>query len=259
MLEGEGGPNPLGVVPVVELANAPRGEAEHEQIVSQLDTIAGTLYQMATAGHYMSYPQRWATGVEEAGEDTELSSDGYPLTSPPAGATAGANQTVTAESPETKFGAFPTTDLAPFINRLEHDQELIAIETSTPQRLLLRGSKSIPSSGEAIRLEDLPLTRKVRRKHTKAGNGWETIIRLGFLRQGDQLRARRMDMETAWEDPEEHTEAEHVDALVKMQAMGVPQEELWRRMGATPQQIRRWREMPAPPPMNAQEDIDTDA
>lgn len=240
-IEGEGGSNPMGVVPIVEIQNAPRGRAEHADILKQCDDAARVLYQMATTGHYASYPQRWATGVDASEEDVELDSAGRPLTSRPAAAETGPNRAVTAEDPNARFGDFTVSDLMPFINNLSKIQELVAVMTSTPLRQMMLESRSIPSSGEAVRLADLPLTRKVRRRQTKAGDGWETVIRLGFLRRGDQVRARRMDMETAWADPEEHTESEHIDALVKMKAMGVPTEELWRRMGATPQQIRRWR------------------
>ncbi len=106
-----------------------------------------------------------------------------------------------------------------------------------------------------MRLSDNPLTKKVGWKLTAIGDGWEEVIRLAFLIAGDRVRASRMDIEALWADPEVRTEVEHVDALSKLAAMGVPQEELWRRAGATPQQIRRWKAMqptssttpPAPP------------
>ena len=47
-----------------------------------------------------------------------------------------------------------------------------------------------------------------------------------------------------------------------MQAMGVPQEEIFTRLGATPQQIRRWRDQqrqePEPPPADEPEGDLTD-
>lgn len=236
-----GGPNPLGVVPVVELRNAPRAEAEHEGVIDQLRVYAHTLYNMVTAAHYAAYPQRWAAGVEQDEEATEVDADGHPISSPPAGAQSGPDTTITTESPDAKFGSFATADLAGFVRLLEAQRADIGTISHTPHRLLVPPPTSVPPSGESVRLADAPLTAKVQRKMVTLGNGWETVMRLAFLASGDQLRARRMDLETEWADPELHTESEHMDALVKMQAMGVPQEELWRRMGASPQQIRRWK------------------
>lgn len=240
-VEGEGGPNPLGVVPVVELHNAPRARAEHEGITSQLDIYAKTLYDMTTAAHYAAFRQRWATGVEVGDEGAELGDDGLPLTSSPASSASGADQLISAESPDTSFGSFEVSDLVPFVRVLESLRADIGTISHTPHRLLIPPPTSVPPSGESVRLSDHPLTSKVQRKQTTIGNGWETVIRLAFLARADIVRSRRMDLEAEWADPELHTESEHMDALTKMQTMGVPQEYLWRRMGATPQMIRRWK------------------
>jgi hypothetical protein len=53
------------------------------------------------------------------------------------------------------------------------------------------------------------------------------------------------DAETIWGDPESRSESEHVDAVTKMQSLGVPQEALWEELGFTPQQIDRFKTMRA--------------
>jgi hypothetical protein len=126
------------------------------------------------------------------------------------------------------------------VRTLESLRVDMATITHTPHRLLTQPPTSVPPSGESVRLSEIGLTRKVMRKHDTVGDGWEAVMRLAFLVTGDAARASRMDMETVWDDPEVWTEAEHVDALSKMAALGVPREELWRRMRATPQQVRRW-------------------
>ena len=71
----------------------------------------------------------------------------------------------------------------------------------------------------------------------------EEVIRLGFLAIGDQARANVAETETIWRDPETRTEAQHVDALVKLGTLGVPEEQLWADAGYTPTQIARFLEM----------------
>lgn len=244
--------NPWGVVPVVVLENAPARMAEHEDILGQLDMCAKTLYDMVTASDYLAAPQRTATGVTAADEGQPLDDDGNPTTTDAAGLRSGPNRVWMAEDPDAEFGQLPGSDLMAFIRQLESHRSDIATITDTPHRMLVPPPTSVPPSGESVRLSDFPLTAKVGWKLTSIGDGWEQVIRLAFLIGGDRARAARMDLEVLWKDPELRTEVEHVDALSKLAAMGVPQEELWRRAGASPQEIRRWRAMapaqlPTPP------------
>ncbi len=75
-------------------------------------------------------------------------------------------------------------------------------------------------------------------------------MRLALQWAGDGARSVRPDIETIWHDPEVRTEAEHMDALTKLQAIGVPQEALWERVPASPQEIERWRGMNGSQPVN---------
>jgi hypothetical protein len=241
--------NPWGVVPIAVLHNAPECRAEHEDVLDQLDLYAKTLYDMATASDYMASPQRWATGVTIADEGRPTDDQGDPTGSDAPAFQGGPNRVWTSEDPDSTFGQLPAADLTAFVRQLEAYRSDMATITHTPHRLLIPPPSSVPPSGESVRLSDAPLTAKVEWKITAIGNGWEDVMRLAFLVAGDRVRAAAMDMEALWKDPELRTEVEHVDALSKMAAMGVPQEEIWRRMGATPQQIRRWKAMqPATPP-----------
>jgi hypothetical protein len=241
--------NPWGVVPVIVLENAPARMAEHEDILGQLDMCAKTLYDMVTASDYLAAPQRTATGVTTGEEAVETDDEGNPIGPDAPSFQSGPNRVWTTPDPDAKFGQLPGSDLIAFIRQLESHRSDIATITDTPHRMLVPPPTSVPPSGESVRLSDHPLTSKVQWKLTSIGDGWEHVIRIAFLVAGDRTRAARMDLEVLWKDPELRTEVEHVDALSKLAAMGVPQEELWRRAGATPQMIRRWKSMqPSTPP-----------
>jgi hypothetical protein len=87
------------------------------------------------------------------------------------------------------------------------------------------------------------LVAKVKRKQIDFSEAWEEAMRLAFYAMGDMTKAQATDAEVIWADPEFRTEGERVDALVKMATLGVPEEALWQRWGATPQEIERWRGM----------------
>jgi hypothetical protein len=48
-------------------------------------------------------------------------------------------------------------------------------------------------------------------------------------------------IETKWRNPEFRTEGELVDSLTKMATLGVPNEALWERWGASEIEIARWK------------------
>ncbi|KOX37522.1 hypothetical protein ADL07_04115, partial [Streptomyces sp. NRRL F-4707] len=50
-------------------------------------------------------------------------------------------------------------------------------------------------------------------------------------------------IETIWRNPEFRTEGELVDALVKMSTLGVPNEALWERWGASQTEIAQWSQL----------------
>jgi hypothetical protein len=64
----------------------------------------------------------------------------------------------------------------------------------------------------------------------------------------DTLRAARKlaglppvdSIEVIWRNPEYRTEGELVDALTKMATLRVPEQVLWEKWGATPQEVTRW-------------------
>jgi hypothetical protein len=73
---------------------------------------------------------------------------------------------------------------------------------------------------------------------------------------GDTQRAAITDAETIWRSPEFRSEAQAVDAAVKLKQLNLPDEVLWERIGMSPQEIARAKTLqmidttfaPRPPP-----------
>jgi hypothetical protein len=74
----------------------------------------------------------------------------------------------------------------------------------------------------------------------QAGESWEQAMSTAFAFAGDEVRARRPDMEVLWASPERFSLAERYDAAVKAKAAGVP----WRTVMTSvlqysPQEVER--------------------
>lgn len=233
-------PNPLGVVPVVELRNRPRlsnvswGMSEIENVIPQQDALNKLLADMLIASEYAAYRQRWAIGLDVP-LDPETGKPIEPFKS-------AVDRLWVSESPDTKFGEFSPTDLTNYVAPIEMLVQHIAAQSSTPPHYFyLKGQ--FPS-GESIKSAESSLVAKARNRMRNFEEGWEEIMRLAFAVLDDP-RQYAWTAETIWADPEYRTEGEHVDALVKLRSIAVPIEQLWQDAGYTPQQIARFQSMRA--------------
>lgn len=230
-------PHSLEVVPIVPLINRPRltgeGESEIASVIPLQDAINKLAIDMLVAAEYGAFKQRWATGIEVP-KDPVTGKDLEPWK-------PGADHFMSTAATDAKFGQLDATELEPYVKAMDQKVQAIASSTRTPYHYFLRQGGQ-PPSGESLKSSETGLVAKARRKHRHLGEGWEEIERLAFKALGDS-RAEILDSETIWANPESLTEAQHVDALMKLRTIGVPDEQLWEDAGYTPTQIARFKQM----------------
>lgn len=248
------GDNPLGVVPLIPIANAPTlgnrlGRSDIERVIPLQNAVNKLCGDMVVASEFAAYPMRWATGIElptnpQTGQ--KMAPDFL----------GGADRVWGVESDGAKFGNFQVSDLGIYVKAIEMLIQHIAAQTRTPPHYLLGAMGSFPS-GESLKATETGLVAKVKRKMLSFGEGWEEAIRLAFAVEGNADRAQMIDVETIWANPESRIVGETVDAAVKLATLGVPRPALWEYVGASPQQIERWmvEGEPKPAPANVRESI----
>ena len=234
--------NPARVVPLIPFYNArpldPEAvcQGEVDRAAPLQDAINKMICDGLVASEFISYPQRWATGLEVPVDPTT----GQATAS--AQMQAAVSRLWSVPDPDVKFGSFPQGDLAPYVKFAEMLVQHLAAQTRTPPHYLLGSSGTFPS-GESLKSTETGLVAKVLSRQTAFGESYEETLRVAYLMGGRADRARIAKTETIWRDPESRTEGERVDALLKMATLGVPKQELWRRWGASPVEIRRWERM----------------
>lgn len=234
-------PNPIGIVPVVEFQNDPRvrtgGVSEIRHVIPIQDGINKLLSDLFIASEFSSFRQRWATGIDipkdpETGQAIQAFE-------------AAVNRVWSTKNDKASFGDFAETDLQNYVKAIELLVQHVAAQTSTPRHYLFQSGQS--PSGDAIKSAETGLVAKVLAKQVHLSERYEEVIRLAF-RFLDDPRGRVMDSQLIWADPESRTEGELVDALVKMRALGVPEEFLWKRWGLSPKDIKRIKTIRAETP-----------
>jgi hypothetical protein len=220
--------NPLGEVPLVEVANNPRmltgGVSELADVVCVQDRINKTLADRLMTQDFGAFPQKWAIGFPD--EDANGN---------PNRVDVGRDRMVTSEMAETKFGQFESAPLDPYSAAKREDVKDIASRTRTPAQYLLGEMSNV--NGETLKASESGLVSKVRQRNRTAGDGLEDTMSLARKAKGLSTPA----IETKWRNPEFRTEGELVDSLTKMATLGVPNEALWERWGASEIEIARWK------------------
>lgn len=230
-----GASNGLGAVSLIEIPNNPRmltgGVSEIADLTDIQDRINKTIADRLITQDYGAFPQKWVSGWPS--EDAQ----GNPTPE----IDAGRNRVVTTEVKETKFGQWDAAPLDPYSAAKREDVKDIASRSRTPAQYLLGEMSNV--NGETLKASESGHIAKVRQRMRGFGEALEDVMRLA--RRAAGAEGDDAQMETIWRDPEYRTEGERVQALQVMSTLGVPEEALWERWGASPVERERWRKLNA--------------
>lgn len=224
--------NPLGRISIIEIENNPRmltgGVSEIDDVIGVQDRIGKTVADRLMTQDFGAFPQKFASGFPTSDRDgNENRVD------------VGRNRMVTSEVVETRFGQWDAAPLDPYSSAKREDVKDIASRTRTPAQYLLGELTNV--NGETLQASESGLVSKVRQRNRTSGQGLRPTVALA--REAAGLARGPERIETIWRNPMYRTEGELVDALVKMSTLGVPEEALWERWGASPLEISRWQNL----------------
>lgn len=226
--------NPLGTVPVVAFSNGDRlldrGVSELRDLLPLLDALTKLLTDLMTASEYFARPRRWATGIElvedEEGEEQSPFPEGDRL--------------MVSESPDSKFGSLPASDLAAYDAAVEVILSQVSAISALPPHHLGTTTEN-PSSADAIRASEAGLTARAEARQATFGRSWEHVMRLAHgVATG--VDPAGVDVAVQWADPATRSVAQEADAVVKLYAAGLlPATYALARLGYTADEIAEIR------------------
>ncbi len=224
-------PNPLGVVPVIELVNKPgvlgTAHSDLEPAIPLQNAVNKLCTDLIVTSEYGAFPQRVVTGVEVP-KDPET---GQPLQA--AEMRAAMSRLWTFKPPDARVTALPAADLNNFVAAIEMFVTHLAAQTRTPPHYLL--AKLVNMSGDALSVAEAGLVSKCRSKTLFFSDSWEEAMALALQAEGSEVEAAAC--EAIWANPERVAQGQLVDAAVKKKTLGVPLPVIWLELGYTPEQI----------------------
>ena len=246
-------PNPLGVVPVVNVLNgygrriltSLEGESELADLMPLTDAIAKLGQDMMVTSEVSARPRRWATGLElvpqrdpVTGADV-LDEDGQQVFVNPF--SSDALRVWQSESPETTFGQFPQADLAPYTSAITTLMGQVGAVSTLPAHYLgIHGDQ--PPSADSIRAAEASLTSRALGKIRMFTQpwGWVGALEIGIRTGRDP---RTIAVEPMWASAETRTPSQDADEAAKLGALGVPLTSVLREvLGWTPEQLNGLRQ-----------------
>lgn len=246
MVNGEAWPlpNPTGEVTVVEfransgLKPAPfgGGRSEFATVLPIQDRINKTVFDQLATGESQAFRQRFVIGWDPPRDAVT----GMPDPAMMLKASQSVFMTFDGSPTDVKVGEFGQADFTGFLKAVEADVRSMAAISQTPPYYLLGAMENISADG--IIATEAGLVAKTRKHRDQFGESWEEVMRLALMIAA--LTAPDESSMVLWRDVEQRTWGQTVDALVKMQTLEVPREELWSRLPNTaPQDVARWRAM----------------
>ncbi|MEK9644212.1 MAG: phage portal protein [Alphaproteobacteria bacterium] len=231
--------NPFGdVVPVVPLENRPRliaaPRSEIENVIPLQDAVNKEWADCMVASEYAADAQRWILGWEPEVDPESNQPVNPPLDRRKRFLTL--NQNENDEHPVT-IGQFTPGNLDNYVKVIETLVQHIASQTRTPPHYLNPGADRL--SGESIEASESGLISKVIERQQTFGEGWERVMRLAFLAEGNEEKAALVSAETLWQPPILRSDAQRVDAALKLTQIGLPKTAVLEFLNYTPSQIAR--------------------
>ncbi|MFD4920983.1 phage portal protein [Streptomyces virginiae] len=224
--------NPLGQVPVVPISNRARltgaPHSDLQSIIPLQDAINKTGSDALVASETAAFPARFVTGLEIVEDEAGRPIEPFRIA---------IDKVLQAEDPQARFGQFAAADLANYRTLIDLLTQHLASIARLPHWMI--DSTGQPATGEGAEAAEYGLVAKARERCLHFGRAWTEVMRLAF-RVKDDPRADAYGASVIWAEVENRSEAQHVDALVKLFSLGVPAAALWERAGFSPQEIDRF-------------------
>lgn len=229
--------NPLGVVPVVEIAvnrrlkpgTFPYAVGEYENHLGVIDRINLLTFIGLVVAIWMGFPLRGVIGPKVLKDDND--NPIAPFESKPDSVVQ-----IEGEGKVFQFEAADRKNLSIFPELSE-----FAMLTKTPRHYFPQDGGISNVAADTVRAEEGALHAKVTGHKASTGEGWEETLRLGgMMGEGDAKFALSSRAEMEWKDHEFRSMAERADAASKLKDILPPMAVAEYALNVSAETIRRW-------------------
>ena len=237
-------PNPMGKVPLVEIANRPRllGEPSSDIQGTMAMQLAINLFwaQLFAVSDEATVGQRLLIGAE-APKVPILDENGNVVGEKTLDLKKFRGDSIAfITEPTAKPHQWEAAKLDVFTDVIEIAVGHIAAQTRTPAHYLLIGGTIANVSGDAMKALETGLVKRTKEKTQHFGRAIRDVFELVALARGEIAKAAEVHRGLVlWGDIENRSDSQRADALLKKRQMGYPLEYLLELDGLPPEEITR--------------------
>jgi hypothetical protein len=222
-------PNPLGVVPVVEVLNRPQlgmePVSEIDVVMAMQDTINVAWSYLLAAADHASMEARVVLGAEPP-KVPVTDEAGNIIAERPAKMEDLAKGRLLFLPNATGIGQWTSAKSDYFLSLVREAKAHIAAKTGTPGHYLLTNDKMANLNGEALTAAEVPLVMKCKSFQTFASPSIKEVQALNAQVRGQDalaaaIRATESQRFVQWKDPAMHSLAQVADASTKDKSNGL--------------------------------------
>jgi Phage portal protein, SPP1 Gp6-like len=226
----------LGICPVIRFLHEADldGEmdcsGEVEPLLLIQDQINFDTFNAMITEQYAAFRQRWITGMAPVDEQGRMVQPFRP----------GVDRVWVAEDAAARFGDFSESSLQQYLDSREGAIRHMSTISQVPPYHLLGQIANL--SAEALAAARDGLDRKVEELQANNTDPWRNVFRLTAKAAGDDKGWNDLNGTVVWRDTSARAFSATIDALGKAaQMLGIPVEELWRRIpGVTADDVNSW-------------------
>lgn len=241
-------PNPLGVVPVVEIPNRPRlmrgPMSDIAGVVAMQDAINLLWAYLFAAADHASLPARVVMGQQPPKipvldkDGQKIGEENVPLQELQKG------RILWLTGQDASIGQWDSADLDAFLSVIERAIGHISSQVRVPAHYFVANTGLSNINGETLTATETPLVKKVEEFQLFSSSPLAEVFRLIAKVKGMDAMADMITSDSIrWANPAIRSDAQLADALSKKQSMGYPLEYLLELDGLPPTEIARVLEM----------------
>ena len=220
--------NPWGEIPVFHFrTHKPTGRPEHADAFGPQDAINKLISTHMLTVDYQGAPQRYALSNGGSSSEFDDFSDDDTARENIGSLKNGPGELWYLQG-VSSVGQFPAADPSIFTAPVLEYVNAMASITSTPNHYFLKGT-NLPS-GQALRVAEAPLFKKVTNRQLAFGSTWRDLFKYMFKIEGIPA-----DVEIKWENAESVDSLDNWDIAVRKKSVGVSLRQILLEAGYDPE------------------------
>lgn len=225
----------MGVCPVVRYMHeidldGQDCSGEIEPLIPIQDQVNFATFNLNITMQFAAFRQRYVIGMASTDKDGKPTMPFSP----------GVDRMMSSDSPDTKFGEFDVSPLAPYVETREASIRHMSTISQVPPYHLLGQVANL--SAEALAAARDGFDSKIKELQAVLTDPSRNTFRLISRASGDMDGWNDLNGTVVWRDTSARAFAATIDGLAKAaQMLGVPVTELWRRIpGVTADEVNSW-------------------